>query len=160
MKKVLKFMRGLLVFVGWTFVSVSFFNMLISLIWNFDFMSAHSWHLLSKFWNSGGVIKTTSDVLLITLLFLLPVLWFIGFILVLKINYLRIFLLPITLSEKIFHRKKDDEPKRIVLKNIKSSQQMVEEIKSKIESLKPEKAKEAGNIRTQITQKLSEEIKK
>lgn len=160
MKKLLKFIRGLLVFVSWSTLFTFLSNLLISLIWNFDFMSSHSWQLLAKFWNSGGVIKTTSDVLLIASLFLLPFLCLVGFVLALKINYFRLFLLPFSLLEKIFQSKKNNEPKRIVLKNIKSSQQMVEDIKMEIESLKPEKAKEAGNIRSEIIQKLSKEIKK
>lgn len=159
MKKLLKFIRGLLVFIGWTGLFTVFSNLLISLIWNFDFMSAHSWQLLSQFWNSGGVIKTTSDVLLLASLFMLPLLCLVGFILALKINYTRIFLWPFRLLDRIFSSKSDNEPERIVLKNQKSSRQMIEDIKSELESLKPEKAKEAGNIRSEITKKLSEEIK-
>ena len=47
----------------------------------------------------------------------------------------------------------------IVIKNIKSSQQMIEDIKNEIESLKPKKAEQSGHIRAEIKQKLSEKIK-
>ena len=159
MKKLLKFIRGLLIFIGWTGLFTVFSNFLISLIWNFDFMSARSWQLLSEFWNSGGVIKTTSDVLLLASLFMLPLLCLVGFILVLKINYANILLWPVKFLDNLFSSKSDNEPERIVLKNQKSSRQIIEDIKSELDSLKPEKAKEAGNIRSEITKKLSEEIK-
>lgn len=159
MKKLLKFIRGLLVFIGWTGIFTVFSNILISMIWNFDFMSARSWQLLSEFWNSGGVIKTTSDILLLASLFMLPFLCLVGFILALKINYARILLWPVKLIDSLLNSKSDNEPERVVLKNQKSSQQIIEDIKMEIDSLKPEKAKEAGNIRSEITKKLSEEIK-
>lgn len=159
MKKLFKFLRRLLVFIGWTWLFTILSNLLIFAIWNFDFMSAHSWNLLSEFWNKGGVIKTTSDVLLLASLFLLPFLWLTGYFLALKINYIQILFIPFELFERLFHNKKDDEPERIVLKNMKSSQQLVEDIKTELESMKPEKAQKAGNIRSEITQKLSKEIK-
>lgn len=48
---------------------------------------------------------------------------------------------------------------RIILKNIKSSQKIIEEIKEQINSINPEKSKESGNIRTEINKKLNQ-IKK
>mgnify|MGYP003313971988 CR=1 FL=1 len=36
---------------------------------------------------------------------------------------------------------------------------MVDDIKAEIDSLKPEKSKEAGNLRSEINKKLSDEIK-
>lgn len=159
MKKIFKFLRRLLIFIGWTWLFTILSNILIFAIWNFDFMSARSWNLLSEFWNKGGVIKTTSDILLMASLFLLPFLWLTGYFLALKINYAQLLFLPFELFHRLFRDNKNDEPERIVLKNIKSSQQQVEDIKAELESMKPEKAKKAGNIRSEITQKLSKEIK-
>lgn len=159
MKKLMRFFRNLLIFIGWSFIFMFISNIFMSLVWNFNFLSVRSWQLLSEFWNNGGVIKTTADVLLISFLFLLPILWFIGFLLVLKINYIKIFILPLVLFDKIFGSKKNSEPERVVLKNMKPTQQIVEDIKNELESMKPEKSKEAGNIRSEITKKLSEEIK-
>lgn len=155
MKKFFLFIRGLFIFIGWSFVFLVASNYLIRLVWNFDFMSSRSWDIMETFWNRGGVIKTTSDVLLLMALFLLPFIWLTGFIFALRIEYLNIFAAPF----KIFSRRKPAKPERIVIKNIKSSQQMIEDIKNEIESLKPEKAEQSGHIRTEIKQKLSEKIK-
>ncbi len=159
MKKIIRLIRGIFVLIGWTGVFIFLSNLLTSIIWNFNFMSSRSWDILSSFWNHGGVIKTTSDVVLITILLTLPLFWLIGYILVLKLNYTKILLYPINLIYNIFTPKTNKEPERIVIKNIKSSQQMVDDIKAEIDSLKPEKSKEAGNLRSEINKKLSDEIK-
>ena len=155
MKKFFLFIRGLFIFIGWSFIFLVASNYLIRLVWNFDFMSSRSWDILETFWNRGGVIKTTSDVLLLMALFLLPFIWLTGFIFALRRNYLNILTAPF----KVFRRRKPAEPERIVIKNIKSSQQMIEDIKNEIESLKPKKAEQSGHIRAEIKQKLSEKIK-
>ncbi len=159
MKKIIRLIRGLFVLIGWTGVFIFLSNLLTSIIWNFNFMSSRSWDILSAFWNQGGVIKTISDVILITILLTLPLFWLIGYILVLKLNYTKILLYPINLIYNVFTPKTNKEPERIVIKNIKSSQQMVDDIKAEIDSLKPEKSKEAGNLRSEINKKLSDEIK-
>ena len=152
--KILRFLRNTLIFIGWTYFFIAFSNALIDLIWRFDFLSQKSWNILSTFWNNGGILKTTSDVLLITSLFLLPILWFVGFILVKRFNYLKIFLFPFNLLCSPFRKNFSAEPKRIVLKNLKSSQQTTEDIKAEIEAAaKPKKSQEAENIRSQIIQK-------
>lgn len=156
MKKALRFCRNSLIFIGWTGLFLVFSNFLIDVIWNFDFLSDRSWQILSNFWNKGGIIKTTSDVLLILSLCLLPILWIVGYLLVLKFDYLKIFLFPIRLVYNLFSTTSSETPKRIVLKNLKSSDKLVEEIKSEIESIKPEKSKEAESLRSSVIKKLSE----
>lgn len=156
MKKALHFCRNFFVFIGWTGLFFTLSNLLIDIIWNFDFLSNRSWEILSNFWNKGGIIKTTSDVLLILSLCLLPLLWILGYILVLRLDYLKIFLFPIRLIYNLFSGTSSDTPKRIVLKNLKSSNQLVEEIKSEIESIKPKKSKEAETLRSSVIKKLSE----
>ncbi len=156
MKRIIKLIRAALIFVIWTVLFAFLSNQLIFLVWNFDFMSAHSWNILSTFWSQGGVIKTTSDVLLLMALFLLPFVWLTGFIFALRKNYLKLLTAPF----RIFCCRKPAEPERIVIKNIKSSQQMIEEIKNEINSVKPEKSKKAGNIRSKIKQTLAQKPKK
>lgn len=158
MKKIFYFIRGIVIFTVWSIVFSLFSNFLINLIWRFDFMSAHSWNILSSFWNQGGVIKTASDILLISSLFLLPFLWLIGYILVLKLDYIKIFLAPINWVSSIFNS--NTKPERIIIKNLKSNSQFIEDIKNEIDSLKPQEAKRARDIRSEITQKLSKESKK
>ncbi len=159
MKKLFSLIRGALIFVFWTSLFIFLSNRLIDIVWHFNFMSVHSWNVLSAFWNNGGVIKTTSDILLIVSLCLLPVLWLTGFIFMLRLNYVNLLISLLT-PFRFFGRGKSVEPERIIIKNIKSSQQMIEDIKTEIESLKPSQSKEAGNIRSEITQKLSKEVKK
>lgn len=156
MKKALRFCRNFLIFIGWTWFFFVFSNLLIDMIWNFDFLSNRSWQILLNFWNKGGIIKTTSDVLLIFSLLLLPIIWIIGYFQILKLDYLKLFLWPIRFIYSIFDRCALERPKRIVLKNIKSSDKLIEEIKSEIESIKPEKSTGAENLRSTITKKLSE----
>ena len=160
MKKLFYFIRCSLVFIGWSALFFLASNFLINLIWRFDFMSSHSWNVLSSFWNQGGVIKTSSDILLISSLFLLPFLWLIGYILVLKLNYINIFLFPINLILGLFNRNDASKPERIIIKNLKSNEQFIEDIKNEIDSIKPKEAEKAKNIRSKITQKLSQEAKK
>ncbi len=119
-------------------------------------MSAKSWQILTIFWNEGGVLKTTSDVMLIITLLSLPLFWIIGFILSIKLNYFNLLAIPFSFIYRLFNKNEDKEPERIVIKNIKSSQQMIDDIKAEIESIKPEKSKEAGNIRSEITKKREE----
>ncbi len=156
MKKILKFIRGLSIFVIWTPLFVSLSNILIYQIWKFNFLSSASWNILSSFWNHGGVIKTASDLLLLLSLFLLPFLWFTGFIISLKINYFKALA---GLFSRFCISQKPQQPERIIIKNLKNSKQLVEDIKNEIESIKPQKSEEASNIRSEITKKLSQEIK-
>jgi len=151
--KILRFLRNLLVFVGWSILFIVFTNFLIKLVWGFDFLSAHSWNILANFWNQGGVIKTTSDVLLVSSLALLPLLWLLGFILVKKLDFWKIFTAPVRFVLKPFTENFSKEPQRFVIKNIKSSQQQAEDIKAEISAIKPKKAKEAESIREELSKK-------
>lgn len=158
MKKLFRLIRNILILIGWTWIFSAASNALITLVWNFNFMSARSWEILSAFWNQGGVIKTSSDILLLSSLFLLPFLWLIGYILAIKFNYAAILLYPVDLISRLLEQK-SDHSERIVLKNLKPSHQIIEDIKTEIDSLKPEKSKEALNIRSKITKKLTQDIK-
>ena len=154
--KFLHFLRNLLVFIGWTFFFVVLSNFLIKLIWKFDFLSIHSWNILASFWNQGGVIKTTSDVLLLFSLVLLPLLWLMGAVLIKRLNFWQVFSFPFRILFKPFISDDNETPPRIVIKNIKSSQQQIEDIKLEISSIKPKKSMEAENLRTEISKKRSE----
>ena len=151
--KILRFLRNLFVFIGWSVVFIVFTNFLIKLVWGFDFLSAHSWNILANFWNQGGVIKTTSDILLVLSLILLPLLWFLGFILAKKLNFWKIFTAPFSFVLKPFAENFSKEPERFVIKNIKSSQQQTEDIKAEISAIKPKKTKEAESIREELSRK-------
>lgn len=156
MKKILKFIRNIIVFVLWTIFFVCFFNTLISVLWNFNILSAQSWQTLLSYWNRGGVFKTAPDIVLLVLLLLLPFIYIIGFIKVKKLNFFKL----ITSFFGLFFKDNIEEPERVVIKGMKTTQQMIDDVKNEIESLKPEKNKEASSIRSNILQKINEEVKK
>lgn len=156
MKKIYKIFRTFLIGVVWTYLFLVIANYAIYQIWSFNFMSARSWHTVSRFWESGGVINTTADYIFLFTLFALPFLWFWGWIKALKIDYLGILLYPLNSYNRYIINKYGHDSSRIVLKNIKSSQKMIEEIKNQIESIKPAKTKEVKNIRAEVQKKLEQ----
>ena len=56
--------------------------------------------------------------------------------------------------------KEEKDPERVVIKGMKTTKQLIEDVKNEIESLKPDKTKEASSVRSNIIKKLNEEIKK
>ncbi len=156
MKKILRLLRNSIVFICWTSLFAILSNVLMNAIWSFNFMSARSWRILTIFWNEGGVLKTASDVMLIITLLSLPLFWLVGLIVSIKLDYLNLISVPFGFFYHLFNKNEDKEPERIILKNIKSSQQMIDDIKAEIEAIKPEKSKEAGNIRSEINKKREE----
>lgn len=156
MQKLLKFSRNCIVFILWTIFFVFVVKNLLYVFWRFDILSVRSWQTISNYWNSGGVFKTAPDITLLFLLILLPFIYIFGFIKTKKINF---FKLIFSLFAPLFKEKIED-PERIVIKGIKSTEQYVEEIKSEIEAIKPEKNKESSSIRSNILKKFNNEIKK
>ena len=125
----------------------------MSAVWRFDFLSSHSWKILYAFWDEGGVIKTTSDILLLFSLLFLPFLWVGGFLLVKKVDYASLFFFPFSFVSHLFGESESSQPKRFLIKNIKTSQQIAEDYKAEIESVKTSKTKGADSIRQSIIQK-------
>ncbi len=154
MKKIYKIFRTSLIGILWTYLFLIAANYTMYQLWSFNFMSARSWQTISRFWESGGVINTTADYVFLLMLFALPFLWIWGWIKALKIDYLSIFLYPINAYNRYIINKYGHDSSRIVLKNLKSSQKMIEEIKSQLESIKPAKTKEVGNIRAEVQKQL------
>ena len=111
------------------------------------------------YWNSGGVIKTASDVILIISLILLPFLWLWGYRKSLRVRYLQLLLKPVNMVYDLFNRSSDNSD-RVVIRNIKSSSQQIEDIKNELNSLKPKKAKETNDIRYNLKEKVTDELKK
>lgn len=156
MKKILKIFRFFLISLVWVYFFFMIASLTIYKLWNFNLVSARSWQTISSFWNSGGVINSSSDYIFFIVLLSLPIIWIICLKKLLKINYTNIFLYPITAYNRHIIKKYGQSSPRIVLKNIKSSQMMIEEIKEQLESIKPEKSKETLNIRAEINKKLNQ----
>lgn len=154
MKKIYKVFRVSLIGVIWTYLFLVVSNYIMFQLWNFNFMSARSWQTISRFWESGGIIKTKTDYIFLLMLISLPFLWILGWLRALRIDYLSILLYPVNAYNRYVINKYGHDSSRIVLKNIKSSQKIIEEIKSQLESIKPAKTKEVGNIRAEVQKKL------
>ena len=73
-----------------------------------------------------------------------------------KINFLKLIISFFGL----FFKDNIEDPERVVIKGMKTTQQLINDVKNEIESLKPEKNKEAGSIRSNILRKINEEVKK
>ena len=132
-------------------------NKLVLIIWNFDFLSSKAWKIFHNwFINQKGVINTPSDVFLLIVMLTLPILWLIGCFFVVKKNILKVIATFFVKLINVFYSQKDLEPERIIIKNIKSDVKEIEEIKTEMESFKPKKASSAGNLRNEITKKISD----
>ena len=126
MKKILKFIRNIIVFVLWTLFFTYLFKTMIAVVWNFDILSNRSWHTLLSYWNRGGVFKTAPDIVLLVLLLLLPFIYIIGFIKVKKLNFFKL----ITSFFGLFFKDNIEEPERVVIKGMKTTQQMIDDVKN------------------------------
>ena len=155
-KKTLKIFRFAFIGIIWSYIFLLFASNLIFHLWNFNFMSAHSWQTIKSFWNSGGIIKSSNDYIFLGSLLSLPFLWLWGWYYFLKRNYLEILLYPINSYNRYIIQKYGQSSKRIVLRNLKSSQKIIEEIKSQLEAIKPEQNKEVIGIRNKVNQKIIE----
>lgn len=159
-KSIFRFIRFVIIGFAWSYLFIFCANFLMYGLWNFNILSARSWQTITAFWQSGGVIKTGKDYIFLIMLFSLPIIWIFGWRYFNRISYKDILLWPINAYNRRIIRKYGHDSSRIVLKNMKSSQKMIEDIKNELESIKPEKAKEVQNIRQQINQVISSEIKK
>lgn len=157
MKYLSKFLHLSLIAVLWTWLFVKITNLLFIEVWNFNFTSTHSWNIVKGFWERGGNIKTTQDILLFVALILLPVFWFIGLRLALKINYINLLFLPFNLVSSLFGLG-SKLPERAVIRPTKSTEQQIEEIKTEIASIKPQKNQNTSSIRSAIKEKLSNDL--
>ncbi len=156
MKKILRLIRSLLIITAWTFLFSCVFRALFIAVWNFDFTSDVSWSIMREYWNRGGIIKSPMDIALFVALALLPIFWFIGLRKALKVNYLQFIISPLEGLRRLFNEKSFSN-ERVVIRNLKSSQQRAEEIKEELTSMKPAKAESSQNIRTQIRKKRSDD---
>ncbi len=156
MKKIFKFIRFTLIGSIWSYCFFFITNFAFYNIWNFNFMSSKSWKTVSAFWNRGGIIKSSSDYIFFFVMISLPLIWILCWKKLLKVNYTDLLLYPIKAYNRRIIQKYGTDSPRIVLKNMKSNQKIIDEIKEQIASIKPEKNKESGNIRSEINKKLNQ----
>ena len=160
MKKIFKIIRFAIIGFVWTYVFLFAANYAMYELWSFNFLSAHSWNTISNFWNAGGIINSKQDYLFLLMLFSIPIVWIVGWFLLLKVNYFELLIYPIIAYNRHIINKYGHDSSRVVLRNLKSSQKMIEEIKEQLESIKPAQAQEVGNIRSEVLKKIGEINKK
>ena len=154
LRKVCRLIRNLLIGVLWTYVFLFLVSMAFLLIWNFNFFSARSWQTITAFWQAGGIIKTGGDYVFLLALVTVPIIWIWGWKKLARIDYLNLLLWPVNAYNRRIINKYGHESGRIILKNLKSSQEQIEAVKQKLASIQPEKPKEVHNIRDEIQKKL------
>lgn len=154
LRKIFRLIRNLLIGALWTYVFLFLISMTFLLIWNFNFFSARSWQTITAFWQAGGTIKTGSDYVFLLALISVPFIWIWGLGRLIRVNYLNILLWPVMAYNRRIINKYGHESCRIILKNLKSSQEQIEAVKQKLESIQPGKPREVHNIRDEIQKKL------
>lgn len=154
LKKTLRLIRNLIIGTIWTYLFMVLANLVLFYLWNFNLFSAHSWKTIGYFWEAGGVIKKAKDYLFLFMLLCVPWFWIWGWRLLTRVNYLNILLFPVNAYNRYIINKYGHDSSRIILKNLKSSQKSIEEIKARLESIKPEAPKEVNTIREEIRKKL------
>lgn len=158
-KKLFRFFRNLIITGIWSWVFLSAANLFFYSVWRFNLVSAHSWETISYFWSAGGIIKNAKDYIFLLALLSLPFIWFFSLRRLIRTDFLDFFLSPLKAYNRRIIKKYGHNSSRIVLKNLKSSQQIIEEVKNQLESIKPEKPKEVVSIRDKIQSKLESENK-
>lgn len=152
--KCYKLIRASIIGIIWSYVFLIIANFTLVYFWNFNLFFSQSWQTIIHFWQGGGVIKTAKDYFFLSVLFSLPWFWLWGWRKANKINLIEFFLYPLFAYNRWIIKKYGCSSSRVVLKNLKSSRQIIDEIKNKLDSIKPDKPQEVINLREKVKNKL------
>ncbi len=159
-KKLLKFIKFILVGTAWSYLFIYASVLFTIKIWNFNYLSLKSWRIIGSFWNQGGIIKHPGDYGLFAVLLLLIPLWLLGWRYFYKKNFTAFLLTPIIWYNKRTIAKYGSNSSRIILKNLGTTQKI--DPKEYIESqLKDAKAtienheKASDSLREMLKEKIS-----
>ena len=159
-KKILKFIKFILVGTAWSSLFIYASVLFTIKIWNFNYLSLKSWRIIGSFWNQGGIIKHPGDYGLFAVLLLLIPLWLLGWRYFYKKNFTALLLTPIIWYNKRTIAKYGSNSSRIILKNLGTTQKI--DPKEYIESqLKDAKAtienheKASDSLREMLKEKIS-----
>ncbi len=161
MKKLSKYLRQLLILVGWTAVYLWIVSLIMGYFWHFNIFEKRYWLIISEFWSAGGVIDQPSEYMFLLMLILIVPGWFIGWKKAQKLSYVKIIFFPVFWYNDYVNRKYAGQPTRIVLKNMgggkvkkQSPQQMMEEmISSRMPQPTEKKDLNSSKIRSVFEQK-------
>ena len=159
-KKLGRLIRFCFIFTVWTGIFMSAVVYLFKMIWNFNILKEEHWQIILNFWNQGGVINSTQEILFFIALLLIIPLWYIGLKKALKISLIKIFFFPFFVYDAYQERKYNKAPKSIVLKNMgmnfgkKSPRQAMEEmIASRMPKETDKKDLNSSKIRSSLEEK-------
>lgn len=165
-KKILLFIRTLLIIGIWSWFSFICLRNIYLFVWSFDILMWDFWQIVIDFWNKGGTFKTPKDVLfLIFSLSILP-LWIYILIKLIRTDYAKLInnLFEMRNANLIKNHFKTRE--RFTIrnlsnkKNFKTLDEIIEDrIKEeeKIDKEKNNNKLEADNIRENMNKKLKKE---
>lgn len=159
MAKLGKILKAIIVGSLWTCVLLFAGNKITLFFWKFNLLSAADWQLIAGFWNRGGVIKTASDYLFVSTLFLIPIIWIAGWKRLMKVKIGTLLLRPFE-AYSDWQAKRYENNSRIVLKNMGTTsvkETPKEKIKSDLKKIEKQidNNKETAKIRENIGEKIS-----
>lgn len=116
MKKLAKYLRLLLILVGWTVFYLWIIGLIMNYFWHFNIFEKRYWLIISEFWSAGGVIDQPSEYMFLLMLVLIVPGWFWGFRKARQLSYVKIIFFPVFWYHDYISRKYAGQPSHIVLK--------------------------------------------
>lgn len=99
-KKILKFMKFIIVGIVWSYVFIYASVLLTIKLWNFNYLSVSDWGIIDTYWEQGGAIRQPKDYgFFFTLLALIPV-WLLGWRYLYKKSFTAFLMAPIVWYNK------------------------------------------------------------
>ncbi len=131
--------------------------MMFIYFWNFNIFSNSNWDIVYRYWESGGIIQTWKDYLLLLFLLLYIPLWYIGFRHFKKTNWLQLLFWPLEKYNQYIINKYGEDSQHIVLKNMGTGGiKIEEEIEQKSKpKTKIETDAEVNRIRAAVSEKIN-----
>lgn len=160
LKKLLAFWKWAIVGIAWSYVYVVITLTFFKFFWGFNYLSRHSWRIISKFWDEGGRIRTASDYFFILALILLIPLWIMGWKKLYRTNYAQLLLFPILWYQKRQAGKYMKKMSRIKIRNvgISVSADVKQDFDTKLKQQQmaiEKESKASQDIRSHIKNKLN-----
>lgn len=160
LKKLMAFVKWLIVGVVWSYIYLLGTWFLFKYVWGFNYLSRSSWHVISRYWNEGGRIKTGSDYMFVLCLIMLIPLWLWGWKKLNRTNFVNVILQPFLWVQKRNAEKYMENMSRVKIHNIGISvgDEIKQDFENKIKKQQLEienSPKSSKNIRNNLKNKLS-----
>ncbi|MDD4556845.1 MAG: hypothetical protein PHE89_05935 [Alphaproteobacteria bacterium] len=161
LKKIFLLIKFSITTMAWGYIYFHAMRFLFLKFWNFDIVYLENWNIIAEFWQGGGIIQTSKDILFMTSIILsLPL----GLYILkksLSFKYTSLITKPIEIYDRYILNKYDGNSSRLVLKNLSTKAEKVS-LEDLIETKIKEKEKEdnkdknlkADEIRLNIQSKI------